>query len=257
MEAQTILLDSSNGLLTVTFNRPAILNALDIPQWQALMLAFERARDDPAIHALTITGAGRAFSAGADIGGMQVRGAAEQVDRLALINAALRLLVALPKPTIAAVNGVAAGVSASLAMACDLVIAAESASFTFSWIKLGLVADGGGSWLLARLIGPRRAKELIMTGRHVAAAEALAWGLVNEVVADGQALARAQVLAQELGTRSPLALRLDKELVDGCAATFGEQLAAESRAQAECVQTEEFRAAVTAFLGKRRSASRD
>jgi enoyl-CoA hydratase/carnithine racemase len=96
-----------------------------------------------------------------------------------------------------------------------------------------------------------------MTGRHVVAAEALAWGLVNEVVADGQALARAQVLAQELGTRSPLALRLDKTLIDSCAAMFDEQLAAESRAQAECVQTEEFRAAVAAFLSKRRSASRD
>ncbi len=95
-----------------------------------------------------------------------------------------------------------------------------------------------------------------MTGRHLAAAEALAWGLVNEVVADGQALARAQALAQELGARSPLVLGLDKALIDGCAATFDEQLAAESRAQAACVQTEEFRAAVAAFLSRRRSAMR-
>ncbi len=119
------------------------------------------------------------------------------------------------------------------------------------------MADGGGSWLLTRLVGPRRAKELILTARRVAAAEALAWGLVNEVVADGQALARAQNLAHELSAHSALALRLDKVLIDECAATLDEQLAAESRAQAECVQTEEFRAAVTAFLSKRRSSRRD
>lgn len=251
MEARTILLGQDDGILTITLNRPEILNALDLAEWQTLTQAFEQARDDPTVHALVVTGAGRAFSAGADIRGMQGRDAAEQIDRLALINGAIGLLAALPKPTIAAVNGVAAGISTSLALACDLAVAAEGASFTFSWIKLGLVADGGGSWLLTRLLGPRRAKELILTGRRVASAEALAWGLVNEVVADGQALARALALARELSTRSPLALRLNKALVDECAATLDEQLAAESRAQAECVQTEEFRAAVAAFLGKR------
>jgi 2-(1,2-epoxy-1,2-dihydrophenyl)acetyl-CoA isomerase len=257
MEAPTILLHQDGGILTITLNQPVVLNALDLPQWQALTPAFARARDDPAIRALVITGAGRAFSAGADIRGMQERDADDQTDRLALINEALRLLATLPKPTIAAVNGVAAGVSTSLALACDLAVAAESASFTFSWIRLGLVADGGGSWLLTRLVGPRRAKELIMTARRVAADEALAWGLVNEVVADGQALSRAQELAHELSVLSPLALRLDKALIDGCAATLDEQLAAETRAQAECVQTEEFSAAVAAFLSKRRSTARD
>jgi 2-(1,2-epoxy-1,2-dihydrophenyl)acetyl-CoA isomerase len=253
METHTILLDQADSILTITLNRPEVLNALDMPQWEGLTQAFERARDDTAIRALIITGAGRAFSAGADIRSMQARGGGEQIDRLALINRALQLLVELPKPTIAAVNGVAAGVSASLSLACDLAVAAEGASFTFSWIRLGLVADGGGSWLLTRLVGPRRAKELIMTARRIAAAEALAWGLVNEVVADGQALARAQELARELRMLSPLALRLDKALIDECAALLDQQLAAESRAQAQCVQAEEFHAAVAAFLNKRRS----
>src|SRR5262245_51281245 len=158
MEAQTILLDQADGILTVTLNRPEVLNALDMPQWYGLTQAFERAHDDTTIRALIITGAGRAFSAGADIRGMQARGGDEQIDRLALINRAVQLLVELPKPTIAAVNGVAAGISTSLALACDLAVAADGASFTFSWIRLGLVADGGGSWLLARLVGPRRAK---------------------------------------------------------------------------------------------------
>src|SRR6185295_1077737 len=165
--------------------------------------------------------------------------------RLEQINRAIRLLVALPKPTIAAINGAAAGVGASLALACDLAIAAESASFTFSWVRLGLVADGGGSWLLTRLVGPRRAKELIMTARRLPAAEALAWGLANEVVADGQALERALALAHELIAFAPHTLGLDKVLIDASiTASFDEQLAAEGRAQAECVESETFRSAV-------------
>ena len=258
METPTILLDQTAGILTITLNQPEILNALDVPEWQALTRAFERARDDRSIRVLVITGAGRAFSAGADVRGMRARSAAEQTARLELIGGAVRLLAELPKPTIAAVNGVAAGIGTSLALACDLAVAAEGASFTFSWIKLGLVADGGGSWLLTRLVGPRRAKELIMTARRLDAAEALAWGLVNEVVADGQALERALALARDLSAFSPHALRHDKALIDTAAtAPIEAQLAAECRAQAECVETEEFRAAVAAFLEKRSAKARE
>jgi 2-(1,2-epoxy-1,2-dihydrophenyl)acetyl-CoA isomerase len=251
VETRTILLDQAYGVLRITINQPEILNALDLPQWDALTHAFEWAHADVGIRALLITGAGRAFCAGADIRAMRERrGAAQQTARLDQIGRAVRLLAALPKPTIAAVNGVAAGVGTSLALACDLAIAAESASFMFSWIRLGLVADGGGSWLLTRLVGPRRAKELILTGRRVPAAEALAWGLVNEVVADGQALERALALAHELIAFSPHALRLDKALIDAAASALDEQLVAESHAQAECVETEEFREAVAAFLAR-------
>jgi 2-(1,2-epoxy-1,2-dihydrophenyl)acetyl-CoA isomerase len=258
METETILLDQAAGILTITLNQPEILNALDLPQWQALARACERARDDRSIRALVITGAGRAFSAGADVRAMRARGAAEQTARLELIGRTIQLLTELPKPTIAAVNGVAAGIAASLALACDLAIAAEGASFTFSWIKLGLAADGGGSWLLTRLIGPRRAKELIMTARRLGAAEALAWGVVNEVVADGQALQRALDLARELSAFSPHALGHDKALIDAAdRAALEAQLAAERRAQAECVETEEFRAAVAAFLEKRSAKTRE
>jgi len=253
VEQRTLLLDHDHGILTITLNRPDVLNALDMPQWQELTDAFAHAHDDPAVRAVVITGAGRAFSAGADIGSMrEQRSAAQQIARLALINNAVRMLATLPKPTIAAVNGVAAGVSTSLALACDLLIAAESASFTFSWIRLGLVADGGGSWLLTRLVGPRRAKELILSARRLGASEALAWGLVNELVNDGQAHARAMALARDLLTFSPHALRLSKALIDqSMAASFDEQLAAETAAQAQCVETEEFRAAVAAFLSRR------
>ena len=258
METETILLDQAAGIFTITLNQPEILNALDLPEWQALARAFERARDDSAIRALVITGAGRAFSSGADVRAMRARSAHEQTTRLELIGSAVRLLAELPKPTIAAVNGVAAGISTSLALACDLAVAAEGASFAFSWVKLGLAADGGASWLLTRLAGPRRAKELIMTARRLSAAQALDWGLVNEVVADGQALARALDLARDLSGFSPHALRHDKALIDMAAgATLETQLIAERQAQAECVETEEFRTAVEAFLEKRSARARE
>jgi 2-(1,2-epoxy-1,2-dihydrophenyl)acetyl-CoA isomerase len=258
METETILLDQAAGILTITLNQPEILNALDLPHWHALARAFERARDDRSIRALVITGAGRAFSAGADMRSMRDRSAAEQTTRLELIGRAVQLLAELPKPTIAAVNGVAAGIGASLALACDLVVAAEGAGFVFSWIKLGLAADGGGSWLLTRLVGPRRAKELIMTARRLSAAEALAWGVVNQVVADGLALERALTLARELSAFSPHALRHDKALIEAVGGTTLEsQLAAERQAQAECVETEEFRAAVAAFLEQRSAKARE
>ncbi len=250
-------LDHADGVLTITLNRPDVLNALDLPQWEQLGHAFERARDEPTVRALVLTGAGRAFSSGADIRSMrEPRTPAEQLERLEKINRVVRLLAELPKPTIAAINGVAAGVSTSLTLACDLAIAAEGAGFVFSWIRLGLVADGGASWLLTRVVGPRRARELLMTARRVPAAEALAWGLVNEVVADGQALARAQALAREIAAFSPHALRHDKALVDASlTATFEEQLAAEGQAQAECIATAEFHAAVAAFLERRSTKS--
>jgi 2-(1,2-epoxy-1,2-dihydrophenyl)acetyl-CoA isomerase len=257
METQTILLDQAGGILTLTLNQPAVLNALDIAQWRDLADAFGSARDDAGCRAVVITGAGRAFSAGADVRAMRERSAAEQTARLAVVGRAVELLAALPQPTIAAVNGVAAGIATSLALACDMAVAAESASFAFSWVKLGLVADGGASWLLPRLVGPRRAKELLLTGRRLPASEALAWGLVNEVVADGQALERALALARELSAFSPHALRLGKRLIDGGMPALDAQLAAESQAQAACVETAEFRAAVAAFLEKRSATSRE
>src|SRR5215217_25675 len=163
MESPTLLLDQSEHVLTLTLNQPAILNPLDLPQWGELAYALSRASDDAEIRAIVLTGAGRAFSAGADIRGMRERRtAAEQIARLNQINPVIQQLADLPKPTIAALNGVAAGIGASLALACDLIVAAEHAQLVCSWVKIGLAPDGGASWRLARLIGARRAKELLM-----------------------------------------------------------------------------------------------
>jgi 2-(1,2-epoxy-1,2-dihydrophenyl)acetyl-CoA isomerase len=253
MTAPTLLLDHSGGILTLTLHRPDRLNALDLPQWDELAAAVERARDDQAIHAVVITGAGRAFCAGADIAGMRAgRDAAGQVARLARINAIILALAAMPKPVIAALNGVAAGIGASLALACDLIVAAEGASLVCSWVKIGFVPDGGASWRLARALGPWRAKQLILTGRSLPAGEAHALGLVNEVVPAGAALERARALAGEIAAWSPHAVRLAKALVDGAATrSLAEQLAAEAQAQGLCVETFEHRAAVAAFLARK------
>jgi 2-(1,2-epoxy-1,2-dihydrophenyl)acetyl-CoA isomerase len=250
---QTLLLDQSDHILTLTLNQPAKLNSLDLPHWDELAHAFSRAHDDADIHAVVLTGAGRAFSAGADIRGMsERRDAAQQIARLDYINVVIQQLADLPKPTIAALNGVAAGIGASLALACDLIVAAEHASLICSWVKIGMAPDGGASWRLVRLIGVRRAKELMMTARPLPAAEALAWGLVNQVVSEGQALAAAQALARTIASFSPHALGHAKALADNAAtATLAQQLAAEALAQGECVESAEFQAAVAAFLARR------
>jgi 2-(1,2-epoxy-1,2-dihydrophenyl)acetyl-CoA isomerase len=253
MTAPALLFDHSGGILTLTLNRPDRLNALDLPHWDELAAAVVRARADQAIRAVVITGAGRAFCAGADIAGMRgERDAAGQIARLDRINAVIQALADLPKPVIAALNGVAAGIGASLALACDLIVAAENASLVCSWIKIGFVPDGGASWRLERALGPWRAKQLILTGRSLPAAEAHALGLLNEVVPAGAALDCARALAAEIAAWSPHAVRLSKALVDAAAMrSLAEQLAAEAQAQGFCVETAEHRAAVAAFFERK------
>lgn len=252
MEPPTLLFEQSASILTLTLNQPARLNPLDLAQWRELGTALARARDDATIRAVVLTGAGRAFSAGADLRGMrEPRDAASQLARLGAIHPVILQLAELPKPTIAALNGVAAGIGASLALACDLIVADETASLVCSWAKIGLAPDGGATWRLARELGPRRAKELLMTARPLVASEAQAWGLVNKVVPAGQALAQALMLAQSLADFSPHALRHAKLLASQAATqSLGQQLQAEAAAQAECVETTEFRAAVDAFFDR-------
>jgi 2-(1,2-epoxy-1,2-dihydrophenyl)acetyl-CoA isomerase len=253
MSAPTLLLDLADGVLTISLNQPDKLNALGLSQWDELAAAFARARDDTAVRAVVLTGAGRAFCAGTDITALrQPRAASAQEARLAAINTVILALGELPKPTVAALNGVAAGIGASLALACDLIVAAEGASLVCSWAKIGFVPDGGASWRLVRLLGPWRAKELIMTARALTANQAYAWGLVNEVVPGAGALPRAQALAAEIAAHSPRALRLAKLLVDGAAVrSLEEQLTAEAQAQGQCAETDEHREAVAKFLENR------
>lgn len=242
----------SAGVLTLTLSRPEALNAMSLEAWHELGRALEAADADPAVRALVLTGAGRAFSAGGDIKQMTPdRTPAEQRARLELINRVIERLYAFRCPTVAAVNGIAAGNGCSLALACDLVLAARGALFSMSFVRLGLVPDAGGTWLLPRLVGERRAKELIMTARRLSAEEALAWGLVTQVV-DDDAPGAAESLARQLADGPAAALRLGKQLVQAApGSSFAEALRAEALAQGNCVAEPDYREGVAAFLEKR------
>jgi len=239
------------GVLTITLNRPDVLNAFDAAMHRALQAAFKEARDDE-VRAVVVTGAGRGFCVGQDLTefreptgdiGERLRGSYHPTI-LALRN--------LDKPVIAAVNGAAAGAGLSLALACDLRIAADSATFIPAFINIGLVPDSGGSFFATRLLGYARALEWLATGRKLSAAEAHAWGLVSEVVeADGLA-ARAAAFAAELAALPTRGIALTKRLLDHAqTATLEEQLEREAQLQAVATRTEDFREGVAAFLEKR------
>jgi enoyl-CoA hydratase/carnithine racemase len=248
---------SLNGSVAVlTLNRPQVRNAINDAMRGELIAAIERAAVDDAVTALVLTGSGKSFCSGGDISGMRERlkAPAGKVAyngwrRQKQIHRAVGALHSFPKPTIAAVNGAAAGLGCDLALACDFIVAAEDAAFTMSFVKRGLVSDGGGMYFLPRRIGLPRAKELIFTGRSVNAKEALAIGLADRVCAD--LLADAVAWARELGAGSPAPIALAKAILDRTFESTEEEVLALGReAQAICYTTEEHRASVEAFLDK-------
>jgi 2-(1,2-epoxy-1,2-dihydrophenyl)acetyl-CoA isomerase len=203
-----------NGIATLTFNRPDRLNALSTPIMQGLLDGLPRLAGDPAVKVVILTGAGRAFCAGGNVKSMaeggEQRSAAEAAAHLRSRMEASRILHELPKPTIAMINGPAAGAGLALALACDLRIAGTSARLVTAFVKVGFSGDFGGSYFLTRLIGTARARELYFTGRRVAADEALTLGLVNRVVPDEE-LARVTIeLARSLADGPSIALSLMK-----------------------------------------------
>jgi 2-(1,2-epoxy-1,2-dihydrophenyl)acetyl-CoA isomerase len=239
------------AVLTITLNRPDVLNAFNAAMHGALQAAFKEARDDE-VRAVVITGAGRGFCVGQDLTEFR-KSAGDIAERLrSSYHPTILGLRSLEKPVLAAVNGAAAGAGLSLAFACDLRLAADSATFVPAFINIGLVPDSGGSFFAARLLGYARALEWLGTGRKLTATEAHAWGLVSEVVeADGLA-ARAAALAAELAALPTKGIALTKRLLDHAqTATLEEQLEREAQLQAAATQTEDFREGVAAFLEKR------
>jgi 2-(1,2-epoxy-1,2-dihydrophenyl)acetyl-CoA isomerase len=245
-------LTRSDGVLTITLNRPDVLNALNKAVHDGLYAGLEQAAADPAIRAVVITGAGRGFCVGQDLqefssGARDVAGNLRQNYHRNVL--AIR---ALQKPVIAAVNGPAAGAGLSLALACDVRIAADAASLVPAFISIGLVPDSGGTWLARRLLGTARAFEWLSTGRRLGAEEARSWGLVSEVVPAAELAERAQEVAQLFAAMPTRAVWETKRLLDAAeTTTFDEQLELEARAQAELTQTRDFREGVAAFLEKR------
>jgi 2-(1,2-epoxy-1,2-dihydrophenyl)acetyl-CoA isomerase len=239
------------AVLTITLNRPEVLNAFNQAVHAGLRVALEDARAGE-IRAVVITGAGRAFCVGQDLAEFR-EGEADVAGRLrSLYHPNVLAIRALEKPVIAAVNGPAAGAGLSLACACDLRIAASDATFVPAFINIGLIPDAGGSYFIHRLLGFARAFEWMASGRRLSADEALAWGLVSEVVETEGLAARAAETAQTFASFPTRGIAMTKQLFDAAAQnTLEEQLDLEAELQAKATKTEDFIEGVTAFLEKR------
>jgi 2-(1,2-epoxy-1,2-dihydrophenyl)acetyl-CoA isomerase len=252
-EASTdpVLASRDAAVLTITLNRPDKLNAFNADLHKALTSALREARADD-IRAVVITGAGRGFCVGQDL--TEFREAPDDIaDRLRTsYHPNILAIRSLEKPVIAAVNGPAAGAGLSLACACDLRIAADSATFIPAFINIGLVPDSGGSFFIHRLLGYARAFEWMTSGRQLTAARAHAWGLVNEVVDDDELPARVAEVAATYASLPTRGVAMTKRLFDGAGPrTLEEQLEVEAQLQSAATKTEDFREGVAAFLEKR------
>ena len=239
------------AVLTITLNRPDVLNAINRAVHEQLRAALKEARD-PEVRAVIVAGAGRGFCVGQDLTELREApgGIAERLRGFYHPN--LLALRALEKPVIAAVNGAAAGAGLSLACACDMRIAADSASFVPAFINIGLIPDTGGSYFVTQLLGYARAFEWLTSGRKLTAAEAHGWGLVLEVVEDERLPARAGEIASELAAMPTRGIGMTKRLLDRAASErLEEQLEFEAQLQAAATRTEDFAEGVAAFLEKR------
>jgi 2-(1,2-epoxy-1,2-dihydrophenyl)acetyl-CoA isomerase len=239
------------AVLTITLNRPDVLNAFTAELHRQLVGAFKEARE-PEVRAVVVTGAGRGFCVGQDLNefGEAARDIAARLrtDYHPTVLAVRRL----EKPVIAAVNGPAAGAGLSFACACDLRIAAESATFVPAFINIGLVPDMGGTFFLRRLLGTARAFEWMTSGRRLGAAEALEWGLVSRVAPDEDLQAQAAEWAAGLAASPTRGIALSKRLFDQAEhSTLEEQLELEAQLQAVATRTDDFKEGVAAFLEKR------
>ena len=217
MPDETVLveLDTAAGVATVTLNRPDALNALTVPMKEALLAAFRRLEREKAVRAAILTGAGRAFCAGQDLRErLEPDAAPLGVEVRERYNPIIRAMRGLPKPIIGAINGVAAGAGASIAMACDIRIASDAASFALAFGRVGLVPDSGATWFLPRLVGAARAAELALLNDSVGAEDALRLGLVARVVAADQLAAEAKAIAARLADGAPRAIALTKRALN-------------------------------------------
>jgi len=257
MSYEAVQLEQRGEVAIVTLNRPANLNALTVDVARDFNAAVRESIEKRA-RALVLTGAGRAFSAGGDLREMQKiasrdgRVEAFFDEPLRMLNETIMLIRQTPIPFIAAVNGVASGGGCNLALACDLVIAAEGAKFNQAFIKIGLSPDCGGTFILPRLVGWKRAAELMFTGDMVTAQQALEMGMINAVTPDSELMSRALAMAERLAAAPTAAIAQIKRLLEASAVNDQEtQLELERKAQIESGKTKDFIEGVSAFLEKR------
>lgn len=256
MTFDKIRFEVGEGVATITFTRPDQANAMDLAVMRELMHATIRCDEERAIRAVLITGTGRFFSAGGDLSAVVQAGeksGALLKEMTTYFHAAISRLARMDAPVIAAVNGTAAGAGFSLAAACDFGIAAESALFTSAYTAASLTPDGSATYFLPRLIGMRRAMELMLTNRRLTAAEALEWGLITRVVPDDRLMQEATELAQQLANGATLAFGGVKRMLhESFAGTLETQMEIEARTIAAISQTRDGQEGIAAFHGKRR-----
>ena len=254
--SDTVKVALADGLLRLTLNRPDKLNSFNEEMHLALRAALQRAHDENGIRAVLLTGAGRGFCAGQDLGDRDPRKDATPPDLGYTIetfyNPLIRQMRSLDKPIICAVNGVAAGAGANIALACDIVLAARSAKFIQAFARIGLIPDSGGTWSLAQLLGEARAKALALTAEPLAAETAAAWGLIWKVVDDAELAAEAEALASKLAAGPTFGLGLIKRAIQASAGhTLDQQLDLERDLQRQAGRSADYAEGVAAFLDKR------
>jgi len=256
MSYENLLVAEEAGIVTITLNRPEKLNAFAGHMRRDLAEALEHAGSDRDVRVVVITGAGRAFSAGGDVGAMAELMEQEDEEEFArLLGAARRVVMGIrqmTKPVIAAINGPASGAGCNLALACDLRLAAASATFTQSFVKVGLHPDWGGTYFLPRLVSPSKACEMFFLGDSIDADEAFRLGLVNRVVPDDELPDQSRKLAERLRSAPPNAVAMAKQAVYmGQSETLENMLQYEMDAQLRCFESQDGKEGVRAFLEKR------
>ncbi|QKV17464.1 2-(1,2-epoxy-1,2-dihydrophenyl)acetyl-CoA isomerase PaaG [Oricola thermophila] len=254
--SDTILIERNEGWVEITLNRPDRRNALNEEMHLALRAAIGDAAADETCRAILLTGNGKGFCAGQDLGDRDPRkmtGAPDLSETLnRFYNPLIRMIRNAPKPVVCAVNGVAAGAGANIALACDIVLAAESAAFIQAFAKIGLIPDAGGSWMLTRLLGEARAKALALTGEPLPASRAADWGLIWKALPDGELMAEARAMAASFAAGPTVGYALTKELIHAASANaLDDHLEMEAEYQGRAGRTPDYAEGVIAFFDKR------
>ncbi|MDC4282600.1 2-(1,2-epoxy-1,2-dihydrophenyl)acetyl-CoA isomerase PaaG [Acinetobacter baumannii] len=256
MDYQNIIAEEKNGVGYLTFNRPKALNSFNVDMHREVAEVLNQWTKNPNVRCVVISGEGRGFCAGQDLGDRVVDPNAEAPDLGYSIetyyNPLIKTIVNMPKPVICAVNGVAAGAGANIALACDLVIAAKSANFVQAFCRLGLVPDSAGTWFLPRAVGHARAMGLALLGDKLPAETAKEWGMIWEVVEDAELKTKVTELAERLAKQPTFGLSLIKKAIHQSSNnTFDEQMLLERDLQRIAGRSEDYREGVQAFMNKR------
>ncbi|MDC5223881.1 2-(1,2-epoxy-1,2-dihydrophenyl)acetyl-CoA isomerase PaaG [Acinetobacter baumannii] len=256
MDYQNIIAEEKNGVGYLTFNRPKALNSFNVDMHREVAEVLSQWTKNPDVRCVVISGEGRGFCAGQDLGDRVVDPNADAPDLGYSIetyyNPLIKTIVNMPKPVICAVNGVAAGAGANIALACDLVIAAKSANFVQAFCRLGLVPDSAGTWFLPRAVGHARAMGLTLLGDKLPAETAKEWGMIWDVVEDAELKTKVTELAERLAKQPTFGLSLIKKAIHQSSNnTFEEQMLLERDLQRIAGRSEDYREGVQAFMNKR------